>query len=56
MIKTYSYKAKARTGQVLTGSIMAENEAAVAAYIRDKGYFVTNQSAEISIHYWCDVR
>ncbi|CVK17808.1 type II secretion system F family protein [Sporomusa sphaeroides] len=41
MIKTYSYKAKARTGQVLTGSIMAENEAAVAAYIRDKGYFVT---------------
>jgi len=39
--KTFTYKAKDRTGQVLAGTILAEHEAAVAAYIRDKGYFVT---------------
>jgi len=39
--KTYSYKARAYTGQLLSGTITAESEAAVAAYIRDKGYFVT---------------
>lgn len=41
MAKTFTYKAKDRTGQVMTGTILAENEAAVAAYIRDKGYYVT---------------
>lgn len=41
MAKTFTYKAKDRTGQVLAGTILAEHEAAVAAYIRDKGYFVT---------------
>ncbi len=41
MAKTYSYKARDRNGQLLSGNIIAENEAAVAAYIRDKGYFVT---------------
>lgn len=41
MAKTYSYKARAYTGQLLSGTITAESEAAVAAYIRDKGYFVT---------------
>ena len=41
MAKTYIYKARDRTGQVLSGNIIAESEAAVAAYIRDKGYFVT---------------
>lgn len=52
MIKTYIYKARDRTGQMLTGSIMAESEAAVAAYIRDKGCFVTQikvQKSESSI-------
>ena len=41
MTKTYSYKARDYTGQLLSGTITAESEAAVAAYIRDKGYFVT---------------
>lgn len=41
MSKTFAYKAKDRTGQLLTGSLVAENEAAVAAYIRNQGYFVT---------------
>jgi type IV pilus assembly protein PilC len=39
--RTFAYKAKDRTGQLLTGSLVAENEAAVAAYIRNQGYFVT---------------
>lgn len=42
MAKTFAYKAKDRTGQLLSGSIVAENQTAVAAYIRDKGYYVTN--------------
>ncbi len=41
MSKTFAYRAKDRTGQLLTGSLIAENEAAVAAYIRNQGYFVT---------------
>lgn len=41
MPKNFAYKAKDRSGQVLTGSIVAENEAAVAAYIRSQGQFVT---------------
>lgn len=52
MAKTYMYKARDRTGQVLTGSIMADSQAAVAAYIRDKGYFVTQiklQKSEYSL-------
>lgn len=42
MAKTFLYQAKDRSGQLLTGTILAENENAVAAYIRGKGYFVTN--------------
>lgn len=41
MAKTFQYKAKNRTGHVLAGTIIAENEAAVAGFIRNKGYFVT---------------
>lgn len=41
MAKTFQYKAKNRTGQVLAGTIVAEDEAAVASFIRNKGYFVT---------------
>jgi type IV pilus assembly protein PilC len=44
--KTFAYKAKNMTGQVLTGSILAENEVAVAAHIREKGYFVTQIKVE----------
>lgn len=41
MAKTFAYKAKDRSGQVLTGSILADNEQAVAIHIREKGYFIT---------------
>jgi len=41
LAKNYAYKAKDRSGQVLTGSILADNEHAVAIHIRDKGYFIT---------------
>ncbi len=41
MAKTFCYKARDRTGHVLAGTIVAENEAAVASFIHSKGYFVT---------------
>jgi type IV pilus assembly protein PilC len=37
----FAYRAKDDNGQLMTGTILAENETAVAAYIRDKGYYVT---------------
>lgn len=46
MAKTFVYQAKDRTGQLLTGTIMAESESAVAAYVRGKGYFVTQIKAQ----------
>jgi len=48
MAKTFAYKAKDRSGQVLTGSILAENENAVAIHIREKGYFITQIKEESS--------
>lgn len=41
MAKNFSYRAKDRTGQLFTGSILADSESAVAAHIREQGYFVT---------------
>ncbi|MEG6584049.1 type II secretion system F family protein [Dendrosporobacter sp. 1207_IL3150] len=41
MAKTFAYKAKDRSGQLLSGTIVAENQAAVATFIREKGYFIT---------------
>lgn len=46
MAKTFAYKAKDRSGQVLTGSILADNENAVALHVREKGYFITNIKEE----------
>ncbi len=46
MAKTFAYKAKDRNGEVLTGSILAENESAVAIHIREKGYFITQIKEE----------
>ncbi len=37
----FAYRAKDRAGQAIAGTLAADNEAAVAAFIRDKGYFVT---------------
>lgn len=42
MAQDFVYKAKDRTGKLLTGKIAAENEAGAAAFIREKGYFVLN--------------
>ena len=46
MAKTYVYTAKDYAGQVQTGSILAENEKAVAIHIREKGYFITKIKEE----------
>lgn len=46
MRQTFSYTAKDRSGQIFAGTIVAENETAVAKYISDKGYFVTNIRAK----------
>lgn len=46
MAKNFAYKAKDRSGQVLIGSIFAENENAVAIHIREKGYFITQIKEE----------
>ena len=48
MAKTYVYTAKDYAGQVQTGSILAENEKAVAIHIREKGYFITKIKEEDS--------
>ncbi len=41
MAKTFSYKARDIQGQRLSGNIVADSQSAVAAFIRDKGWFVT---------------
>ncbi|AIF51793.1 type II secretion system F family protein [Pelosinus sp. UFO1] len=46
MARNFAYRAKDRNGQVLTGSILAENEHAVALHVREKGYFITQLKEE----------
>lgn len=46
MAKTFAYRAKDSKGQVQTGSILADNENAVAIHIREKGYFITQIKEE----------
>ena len=46
MARNFAYRAKDRNGQVLTGSILAESEHAVALHIREKGYFITQIKEE----------
>lgn len=41
MAKTFSYKAKNRNGSILHDTMTAETEGDVAAYIRERGYYVT---------------
>jgi type IV pilus assembly protein PilC len=48
--KTFAYKAKDRSGKMITGSILAENQTAVAIHIREKGYFITQIKEEGSIN------
>jgi type IV pilus assembly protein PilC len=44
--KTYAYKAKDRTGQALSGTLIAESETAAAAYVRNQGYYITQLKEE----------
>ncbi|GMA99449.1 type II secretion system F family protein [Pelosinus sp. IPA-1] len=46
MAINFAYRAKDRNGQVLTGSILAESEHAVALHVREKGYFITQIKEE----------
>ena len=41
MARQYEYRARDSRGQIQTGTILAENETAVAVFIRNKGYYVT---------------
>ena len=50
MAKTFAYKAKGPNGQVLAGSILADNENAVAIHIREKGYFITQIKEQGGTH------
>jgi type IV pilus assembly protein PilC len=52
MTKTFAYKARDSLGQAVVGSIMAENETAAAAFIRDKGYYVTKIKVENQAPTW----
>ncbi|MEN6567055.1 MAG: type II secretion system F family protein, partial [Veillonellales bacterium] len=57
MAKTFAYRAKDATGQLLTGTIVADSQSAVAAFIRGKGYYVTNireHKENISLKAYCD--
>lgn len=57
MAKIFTYKAKDRGGHVLSGSILADNQAAVAAFVRAKGYFVmqiTEDQGESAIQVFLD--
>jgi type IV pilus assembly protein PilC len=44
--RNFAYRAKDCNGQVLTGSILAESEHAVALHVREKGYFITQIKEE----------
>lgn len=41
MAKTFTYKARDRGGALISGKIVADSQNAVASFIREKGYFVT---------------
>lgn len=45
-IRIFAYRAKNWNGQVFSGTITAENEAAAAAFIRSKGYFITRMKEQ----------
>lgn len=46
MAKSFMYHARDRTGQAINGTIVADNQAAVAAFVKQKGYFVTKITEE----------
>lgn len=46
MAQVFIYKAKDRKGRMLSGSILADNPAAVAAHVRDQGYIALQIRAQ----------
>lgn len=46
MAQVFIYKAKDRKGRLLSGSILADNPAAVAAHVRDQGYIALQIRAQ----------
>lgn len=59
MSKTFVYKAKDRTGQLVEGSLIADSQMAAATFVRNKGYFVTQikeQRTEISLAFISSLR
>lgn len=46
MAKVFVYKAKNMSGQMLSGTLLADNADAVAAYIRGKGFYVLRLGEE----------
>lgn len=48
MAKTYFYKAKNQSGSILTGTLLADTEKAVARYIQGQGCFVLQIKEQIS--------
>jgi len=43
--KQFAYQARNKSGQLIAGTMQAENEAAVAAYIQSQGYYITRIKA-----------
>jgi len=50
MAKFFSYKAKDITGNIVTGTILADSECTVAMHIREQGYFMTQITEENRTH------
>lgn len=52
MARTFVYKAKDRTGQLIEGTLVADDQMAAANFVRNKGYFITQikeQTTEFSL-------
>ena len=41
MARQYEYKARDAQGQLFSGMVLADSEAAAAGFVRNKGYYVT---------------
>ncbi len=41
MAKNFQYKARDRSGRILSGVVLAEDQTAAATYVREQGYFIT---------------
>ncbi len=48
MAKNFQYKARDRSGRILSGVVLAEDQTAAATYVREQGYFITSLQEEKS--------